>query len=149
MLSQRTGTTVNDDFDTDHGKLSAHDAPHDAPHDSHYARQCLASNHAALFPTRLALARWSGGGVPHLHAGEPLLRAAWFAHFQRNHQAWLERGGFAQHDDVASLKHPAMWQPSLPGQHQAHQVAAPGEGEGEAGRCGTCADREDDTRGEV
>jgi len=133
---------VNDDFDTDHGKLSAHDAPHD----SHYARQCLASNHAALFPTRLALARWSGGGsVPHLHAGELLRRAAWFAHFQRNHQAWLERGGFAQHDDVASLKHPAMWQPSLPGQPQPNQVAAPADGE--AGHCGTCADREDDTRG--
>ncbi|MBQ5949601.1 hypothetical protein [Massilia sp. ST3] len=84
---------MNDDLDTGHGKLSAADA--------HLARQRLASSHAALFPTRLALARWRHGGeMPHLHEGNPPLRAAWCAHAVRDYQAWLDRGGFAQHEDA-------------------------------------------------
>lgn len=87
---------MNDDLDTGHGKLSAADA--------HQARQRLASDHAALFPTRLALARWTrGGDLPHLHTGAPPLRAAWYARAVREHQAWLDRGGFAQHET------PCVW----------------------------------------
>jgi hypothetical protein len=68
------------------------------------ARLSLARSQSALFPTRLALARWTGGGnVPHLHdSGHPPLRAAFFARAQRDFQAWLDDGGFAQHDDAAS-----------------------------------------------
>lgn len=63
-------------------------------------RRQMASIHAALFPTSLALARWQHGGhLPHLHGGEPALRAAWFATARRDFQAWLERGGFSQYDD--------------------------------------------------
>lgn len=67
-------------------------------------RRQTARIHAALFPTRLALARWQHGGhLPHLHGGEPALRAAWFATSRRDFQAWLDRGGFSQHDDVLPL----------------------------------------------
>ncbi|WP_170976732.1 hypothetical protein [Massilia sp. HP4] len=93
---------VNDDLDTANGKLSAQEA--------YCARQRLAKDQAALFPTRLAMARWRGGGLPHLHPGHPPLRAAWYARTMRNHQAWLDRGGFAQHDELAPLRKPAMWQ---------------------------------------
>lgn len=87
---------MNDDLDTGHGKLSAADA--------HQARQRLASDQAALFPTRLALARWTrGGDLAHPHEGSPPLRAAWYARAVREHQAWLDRGGFAQHDT------PCVW----------------------------------------
>lgn len=90
---------MNDDLDTGHGKLSAAEA--------HQARQRIASSHAALFPTRLALARWrNGGDVPHLQEGSPPLRAAWFAHAMREYQTWLDRGGFAQHDDFCPLSSP-------------------------------------------
>ena len=64
-------------------------------------RLSLARSQSTLFPTRLALARWTAGGdVPHLHshANTPV-RAAWFAHAQRDFQAWLDSGGFVQHDD--------------------------------------------------
>lgn len=65
-------------------------------------RRQLARSHAALFPTRLAIARWQHGGhLPHLHGGEPALRAAWFAAARRDFQAWLDRGGFSQHEDAA------------------------------------------------
>lgn len=93
---------VNDDLDTANGKLSAQEA--------YCARQRLAQDQAALFPTRLAMARWRGGGLPHLHGGHPPLRAAWYARAMRNHQAWLDRGGFAQHDELAPLRKPVMWQ---------------------------------------
>ncbi|MGJ9418208.1 hypothetical protein ACHAC9_10625 [Massilia sp. CMS3.1] len=66
------------------------------------ARLSLARSQCAQFPTRLALARWTfGGHVPHLqdHAHPPL-RAAWFARAQRDFQAWLEQGGFVQHDEA-------------------------------------------------
>lgn len=67
------------------------------------ARRSLARSQSALFPTRLALARWTGGGnVPHLHGnGNAPLRAAWFARAQRDFQSWLDAGGFMQHEDAA------------------------------------------------
>ena len=70
------------------------------------ARLALARSQCAQFPTRLALARWThGGNVPHLHgSANPLLRAAWFARAQRDFQAWLENGGFVQHEDIVSDK---------------------------------------------
>jgi len=65
------------------------------------ARLSLARSQCAQFPTRLALARWTAGGnVPHLHGhAHPPLRAAWFARAQRDFQAWLESGGFVQHEE--------------------------------------------------
>jgi hypothetical protein len=58
-----------------------------------------AREQSAVFPTRLALARWmSGSDLPHLHHAHPPLRAAWLAKAQRDFQAWLDRGGFVQHD---------------------------------------------------
>jgi len=36
---------------------------------------------------------------------------AWFARIGRDHQAWLDRGGFAQHDDLPPLRQPTMWHP--------------------------------------
>ena len=73
-----------------------------APASIKAARLSLARSQCAQFPTRLALARWtSGGNVAHLpgHAHPPL-RAAWFARAQRDFQAWLENGGFAQHEET-------------------------------------------------
>ena len=62
----------------------------------------VARTQAALFPTRLALARWTrGGDVPHVFAtaSQPL-RAAWYGQAQREFQHWLEAGGF--HGAVAT-----------------------------------------------
>jgi hypothetical protein len=72
-----------------------------APSSIRAARLSLAHAQCAQFPTRLALARWTGGGnVPHLHGDtQPPLRAAWFARAQRDFQAWLESGGFVQHEE--------------------------------------------------
>lgn len=66
------------------------------------ARLSLARSQSSLFPTRLALARWTAGGnVPHLHGNGKLpLRAAWFGRAQREFQAWLDAGGFVQHEEV-------------------------------------------------
>lgn len=62
-------------------------------------RARIAREQSALFSTRLALARWSSGGqLP--GDGEPPLRAAWYAQAQRNFQAWLDQGGFAQYDEA-------------------------------------------------
>lgn len=94
---------MNDDLDTPHGKLT--------PHEVHCARQRLAQAHAALFPTRMALARWCSGSQPLLYNDQPRLRSAWFARIGRDHQAWLDRGGFAQHDDLPPLRQPTMWHP--------------------------------------
>ena len=61
----------------------------------------VAQEYAALFPTRLALARWTrGGDIPHVHCFEHQLpmRAAWYEQGQRQFQAWLEAGGFHQPD---------------------------------------------------
>lgn len=62
-------------------------------------RKQLAREHAALFPTRLAITRWTSSNEPsHLHGAHPPLRAAWLARAQRDFQAWLDSGGFVQHD---------------------------------------------------
>ena len=70
-------------------------------------RLSLARSHTVMFPTRLAFARWTrGGNVPHLHGQTNApLRAAWFGRAQRDFQAWLEAGGFVQHDNDAPLPH--------------------------------------------
>lgn len=94
---------MNNDLDT-HATLSAIDA--------HCARQRLARDHAALFPTRLALARWGCGALARPEEAAPQ-RAAWFARIGRGHQAWLDRGGFAQHEELPPLRQPAMWQPPV------------------------------------
>ena len=57
----------------------------------------VASDYAAVFPTRLALARWTrGGDMPHVFASahDVPMRAAWYGQAQRQFQAWLEDGGF-------------------------------------------------------
>jgi len=59
----------------------------------------VAQEYAAIFATRLALARWTrGGDIPHVHCFEHQLpmRAAWYEQAQRRFQAWLETGGFHQ-----------------------------------------------------
>lgn len=69
-------------------------------------RTTIAREHSALFPTCLALARWtSSNEVPHLHNAQhqASLRAAWLAKAQRDFQAWLDRGGFVQHEQAAIL----------------------------------------------
>ena len=72
-------------------------------------RRQIARFHAALFPTRLALARWQHGGhIPHLHHGAPALRAAWYAAARRDFQAWLDRGGFSQYDDAPASARPPL-----------------------------------------
>ncbi|KQQ87987.1 hypothetical protein ASF77_14805 [Massilia sp. Leaf139] len=84
-------------------KFTPHDAPRPAVASASLrsARLALARSQCAQFPTRLALARWtSSGNLPHLSGhGRPPLRAAWFARAQRDFQAWLEQGGFVQHDE--------------------------------------------------
>ncbi|MDN4035721.1 hypothetical protein [Massilia sp. YIM B02443] len=99
---------MNDHLDTANGK------PLDL--DALCARQRLAKDHAALFPTRLALARWRGGSIPSAPAPqcEPQpRRSAWFDRIQREHQMWLECGGFAQHEELPPLRQPTMWQPPM------------------------------------
>ena len=89
-------------------------------------RRQLARHHAALFPTRLALARWRHGGhIPHLHLGgashaTPALRAAWYATARRDFQAWLDRGGFSQHEEAPVLRPPPAlgYQPVCDGDTQ-------------------------------
>jgi len=96
---------VNHHLDTANGKPLEPDAL--------CARQRLAMDHAALFPTRLALARWRGGSAaPALaqHGEAQPRRAAWFDRLQREHQIWLECGGFAQHEELPPLRQPTMWQ---------------------------------------
>ena len=89
-------------------------------------RQQIAQYHAAMFPTRLALARWqSGEPAPQLHAGgtpdaAPALSVAWHAKAGRDFQAWLDRGGFSQHDEAPrrlppSPPNPAFWVPAREG----------------------------------
>ena len=59
----------------------------------------VAEEHAAFFPTQLALARWTrGGDVPHVQIAEPAMpmRAAWYTQAQQDFQAWLDAGGFHQ-----------------------------------------------------
>ncbi len=76
-------------------------------------RKKLAREQTALFPTRLALARWTrGGDVPHVfgHSSQ-VLKAAWYAQAERNFQAWLDHGGFAQHDPKPVVVQPAVTKP--------------------------------------
>jgi len=81
-------------------------------------RRQMARFHAALFPTRLALSRWQHGGhIPHLHHGAPALRAAWYAAARRDFQAWLDRGGFSQYEEVSRAL-PAGCQPMRDGDTQ-------------------------------
>jgi hypothetical protein len=59
----------------------------------------VAQEHLSLFPTQLALARWTrGGDIPHVHTSEchMPIRAAWYAQAQNHFVAWLEAGGFHQ-----------------------------------------------------
>lgn len=67
----------------------------------------VAREYAAIFPTRLALARWTrGGDAPHVRtsAHEIPTRTAWYDRSQQQFQAWLEAGGFHQSelDNVGS-----------------------------------------------
>jgi hypothetical protein len=103
QFRQRTGTNVNDDLDICYDKLS--------PHEVHCTRQRVARAHAALFPTLMALARWSSGARTLPQDDRFRLRTAWFARVGSFHQDWLERGGFAQHDDLPPLRQPTMWHP--------------------------------------
>jgi hypothetical protein len=56
----------------------------------------VAQAHSALFPARLALARWMyGGDVPHVHScTHHIARAAWYDQAQDKFQAWIDAGGF-------------------------------------------------------
>ena len=94
---------MNDDLDICYDKLS--------PHEVHCTRQRVARAHAALFPTLMALARWSSGARTLPQDDRFRLRTAWFARVGSFHQDWLERGGFAQHDDLPPLRQPTMWHP--------------------------------------
>ncbi|MFL6676007.1 MAG: hypothetical protein ACJ8LG_22280 [Massilia sp.] len=71
-------------------------------------RTTIAREQSALFPARLAMARWaSGGDLPHLGGNARLsLRAAWFAQAERNFQCWLDRGGFTQYDEAPAGREP-------------------------------------------
>ena len=81
--------------------LSHDDALPLAPAYVRAARLSLARSHRAQFPTRLALARWtSGGSLPHLAGTVLPARAAWFDRAQRDFQAWLDNGGFVQHEEA-------------------------------------------------
>jgi hypothetical protein len=63
----------------------------------------MAHHHASLFPTRLALTRWtSGGDLPHVFAAEQNMpmRATWYDEAQQRFQTWLDAGGFHRSDDV-------------------------------------------------
>lgn len=66
-------------------------------------RKQNALEQSALFPTRLAIARWTSGADPlrSHRAGLPA-RAAWLANAQGGFQAWLDAGGFIQHDQAAN-----------------------------------------------
>lgn len=65
-------------------------------------RKNNAREQSAIFPTKLALARWMSGADPELHNVNPPLRAAWLAKAQKDFQAWLDQGGFVQHDEGAT-----------------------------------------------
>lgn len=66
-------------------------------------RKNLALEQSALFPTLLALARWTSGAEPlHIHHPSPPIRAVWLAKAQHDFQSWLEAGGFVQYDQAAN-----------------------------------------------
>jgi hypothetical protein len=82
-------------------------------------RTTIVREQSALFPTRLALARWTmGGDFPHLHcaaAARLPLRAAWLASATRNFQEWIDCGGFAQHDEDDAANEPEHQPPVADG----------------------------------
>lgn len=103
-------------------------------------RATIVREQSALFPTRLALARWSmGGDFPHLHSGAKLpLRAAWYGQATRNFQEWLESGGFAQYDEGETTPEPGH-APTL-FDITAAPAAKPPVDDGAAERAGVCID---------
>jgi hypothetical protein len=61
------------------------------------AERPAAAEYLSLFPTQMALARWTrGGDIPHVFSAtrHAPLRSAWYAQAQRDFQSWLEDGGF-------------------------------------------------------
>jgi hypothetical protein len=96
-------------------------------------RTTIVHEQSALFPTRLALARWTmGGDFPHLHgasAAKLPLRAAWYASATRNFQEWIECGGFSQHEEDEA--------PVRPDHQPDHQ---PPVADGAAERADACID---------
>jgi hypothetical protein len=91
------GITPNHEANVQIEKKQTHSTPSSFAAKSSDTR--VAQEYAAIFPTRLALARWTrGGDIPHVHCFEHQLpmRAAWYEQAQRRFQAWLETGGFHQ-----------------------------------------------------
>lgn len=71
--------------------------PFPAGTDTEHAERHAAAEYVAMFPTQMALARWTrGGDIPHVFSAtrHAPLRTAWFAQAQRDFQSWLEDGGF-------------------------------------------------------
>jgi hypothetical protein len=84
-------------------------------------RKTIAREQSSLFPTKLALARWtSGAELPHSHTANPPVRAAWLAQAQRDFQAWLDNGGFVQYD-------------TAPANDASEQACHPAEPAGDSG----------------
>jgi hypothetical protein len=91
------GLTPNHEANVQIEKKQNHSTPSSSAAKSSGTK--VAQEYAAIFPTRLALARWTrGGDIPHVHCFEHQLpmRAAWYEQAQRRFQAWLETGGFHQ-----------------------------------------------------
>ena len=89
------GLTPNHEANVQIEKKQNHSTPSSSSATSSGTKVAL--EYAAIFPTRLALARWTrGGDIPHVHCFDHQLpmRAAWYAQAQRQFQAWLEAGGF-------------------------------------------------------
>ena len=84
-------------------------------------RKTIAREQSALFPTKLALARWTSGAE--LHTEHPPVRAAWLAQAQRDFQAWLDNGGFVQHDMAPA--NDASESPSTPVEPAGNSGAQP------------------------
>jgi hypothetical protein len=105
-------------------------------------RTTVVREQSALFPTRLALARWTmGGDFPHLHgyaAPRLPLRAAWYASATRNFQEWIECGGFTQYDEGDAAIEPG-YQPKL-FDVTAMPAPRPPYDDGTAERAGACMD---------
>jgi hypothetical protein len=88
-------------------------------------RTTIAREHSALFPTRLAIARWAGDGLCSLHgSGSQPLRASYYAQAQRDFQAWLDRGGFTQYDHEPVRETPPANPPVPDGEAQSADCCA-------------------------
>jgi hypothetical protein len=95
--TRHIGLTPNHEANVQIEKKHNHSTPSSSAAKSSGTK--VAQEYAAIFPTRLALARWTrGGDIPHVHCFEHQLpmRAAWYEQAQRRFQAWLETGGFHQ-----------------------------------------------------